>query len=227
MKTAFRVSGLVLAATAVMGVCAASRADTIVLGGSGWTASWDPSLDPYVDIQVDSYDGTELVIQKTAEFVQGPNAFGLFPTIPIVFRQTGPSTLQSIVIADEIITNSTGTDWTDFHFDLLDSGDAVFNHGPQFFFTTSPFDNQAFNAASTSFNVDGFGLGPGGSDALIPDGSSWFPGDGASDGDLVIDVVGHAQAPFTVFTLKETPTPEPATLALVAIAAAFLARRRR
>jgi MYXO-CTERM domain-containing protein len=208
-------------------VYANAGAATIVLGGSGWTASWDDSLNPYVDIHVVNYDGTNLVIQKSAEFIQGPNVFGLYPTIPIVFRQTAASTLASIVIEDEIITNSTGTDWTDFHFDLLDSGDAIFRDGPGFWFTTNPLDHQVFSANHLSLSVDGFGLGPGGSDAVVPNGSTWFPGDGASNGDLIIDVTGHASAPFTVFTLKETPTPEPATFALVAFGAAALLRRRR
>ncbi|MEP0848595.1 MAG: PEP-CTERM sorting domain-containing protein, partial [Phycisphaerae bacterium] len=74
-------------------------------------------------------------------------------------------------------------------------------------------------------SVDGFGLGPGGTDAIIPNGGIWFPGDGASDGELVIDVTTHAQAPFTVFTLKETPTPEPSSVLLLVAGAALLRRR--
>ena len=46
--------------------------------------------------------------------------------------------------------------------------------------------------------------------AVVANGTQWFPGNGALDGELFIDVVTKPAAPFTVFTLKETPTiPEP------------------
>jgi hypothetical protein len=215
-----------MAGLAMVGVASNAGAATVLLGASGWQASWDNSLDPYVDVHVVATGADEVFIQKSAEFTQGPNQFGLFPTIPIVFRQIAANAVSKIIIEDEIITNSTGTDWTDFHMDILNMGDAWFAHPPGFFFTTSPFDNQSFSPDSMSFNVDGFGLGPGGSNAVVPSGSTWFPGDGVTDGELVIQTNPHAQAPFEVFTLKETPTPEPATLALLAIGALAATRRR-
>ena len=195
--------------------------------GSAWEAIWDSSLDPFVDITVNEETDDTLYIQKSAEFTQGPGLGGLFPSIPIVFRQVAPSNVTRIVICDEIITNSTGHEWTGFDFDLLDGGDALFYSGPDFFFSTSPLDNQAFGPDGQSFRVDGYGLGPGGTDAVVAAGSVWFPGDGAWDGDLIIEVVSNDQAPFTVFTLKETPTPEPATLAFLAAGGLALMRRMR
>jgi len=219
-------SCLILSAfLAIVGVSNAQGA-TVSLGG-GWQASWDASLDPFVDINVDSISSDTIFIQKSAEFIQGPDAQGLFPTIPIVFQQTAPSSITRIRILDEIITNSTGADWTDFHFDLLDGGDAAFDNSPGFFFTTVPLTNQSFSPDATSFWVDGFGLGPGGSDAVVADGTVWFPGNGASDGNLDILVNSKQQAPFTVFTLKETPTPEPSSLVLLAFGGASLLLRRR
>jgi len=47
--------------------------------------------------------------------------------------------------------------------------------------------------------------------------------DGSTDGDLIIEV-NAGQCPYTVFTLKETPTPEPATLAFLAVGALALMR---
>ncbi len=201
-------------------------------GSSGWKASWDASLDPFVSIAVDLVTPGAVFIEKSAEFIQGPGPGG-FPTIPITFTQLVPGAVGQIVINDEIITNSTGTDWTDFHFEILNSGDAVFNPaltnasagGSGFF--TSPFDNQMFAPDNLSFWVDGFGLGAGGSDAVVADGTQWFPGNGATDGELFIDVVPQPVAPFTVFTFKETPTPEPTTLSLLAFGALLLLRRRR
>jgi hypothetical protein len=159
-------------------------------------------------------------IQKSAEFFQGPDAFGVYPGVSIIFIQVGPSTIQSIVIEEEILTNSTGTDWTDFHMDLV--GPASFRIPQGGFFTTSPFDNQTLTPSN--FSVNGFGLGPGGSNTTVPNGSSWFPGSGSGDGELYIDVPNSIN---TTFVLVETPTPEPATLALLSIGMCAVARRRR
>ena len=48
------------------------------------------------------------------------------------------------------------------------------------------------------------------------------------DGELFIDVVSATEEPsYTVFTLKETPTPEPATLGLLLIGGLALLSRRK
>jgi hypothetical protein len=216
---------LSLAASVVLLVAGFANAGVVQLGNSGWQAAWDSSLDPYVSIFTTDVTTDSVYIQKSAEFTQGPGVGGLFPTIPIAFQQIGPSTITEIVIQDEIITNSTGVDWTDFHFDLLDGPDAWFKHDPGFFFTTSPLNNQQFVNNDRGFWADGFGLGPGGTNAVVPNGSVWFPGDGATDGDLKIGVVSKTATPYTVFVLKETPTPEPTSLILLAIGGLMLRRR--
>ena len=215
-----------------------------MLGSSNWGASWDVSLDPYVSIDFEAENTTQVFIKKSAEFIQGPNLAGIFPTIPITFTQVGPTTVTEIVITNEAIINSTGHDWTDFHLVAADHGDASFNSAltdasSPSGFDTAPFDNQMWGGQIgpdlyTEFWVDGFGLGPGGSDAIIPGqapGNEWNPG--LAHGDLVIEVVPHATAPYTVFTLKETPTgvvPEPSAIVLMvfgAIGISGLASRRR
>jgi hypothetical protein len=114
--------------------------------------------------------------------------------------------------------------------ELVDSGNALFNpdltnaSGGGQGFSTSPFDNQMFGDDNMTFWVDGFGLGPNGEDLVVPDGGVWFPG---LVGELYIDVVPQMEAPFTVFSLKENPTPEPASLMLLAVGAAFAMRRKR
>ncbi len=40
-------------------------------------------------------------------------------TIPITFTQIASDAVGQIVINDEVITNSTGSDWTGFQFQLL------------------------------------------------------------------------------------------------------------
>ena len=211
----------------VIGV-SSTQAAIAPLGTSGWEAVWDSALDPFVDINFVTQVGTSVLIQKGAQFTQGPDQFGVLPSIPIVFRQVAPSNVTAIVINDELITNSTGVDWVDFHFDLLDGPDAVFRNDQNFMFDTAPLNNQMFSLDDRSFWVDGFGLGPGSSDAVVANGAQWFPGDGAFDGDLIIDVVSQQQAPFTLFTLKETPSiPEPTSLWILGVGGVLVYRRRR
>jgi hypothetical protein len=206
--------------------------NVVVLGNSGWQASWDSSLNPFVDVAVDAVTENAVFIQKTAEFIQGKVPAG-FPTIPITFTQIKADAVKQIVINDEVITNSTGSDWTGFQFQLLDGNDVAFNpdmtnasaggNG----FSSSPFDNQIFGPDNQAYLVDGLGLSSGGGNAVIADGTQWFPGDGAHDGELYIDVVtgdGSLEDPFTVFTLKETPSfvPEPSTICLLVMGGLIL-----
>ena len=224
------IQHLVLA-TVIATACAPpqARGGSIILGDSGWEAIWDSSLDSLVDITVDNVTADAVYIEKSAEFTGAPGPGG-FPSIAIVFRQIAADAVRQVVINDEIITNSTGVDWTDFHIEVLNDGDAAFNpaltdaSGFGGGFSTSPFDHQMFGDGDTSFWVDGFGLGAGGGDAIVEAGDVWFPGIGP--GELYIDVTTQPSAPFTLFALKETPTPEPATCLLMLVGAAILARRR-
>ncbi|HMQ16011.1 MAG TPA: hypothetical protein PKC49_08565 [Phycisphaerae bacterium] len=213
-----------LGAAMALSLAASAHAGSIDIGG-GWRAAWDASLDGYVQIISNGVVGDAVFIQKSAEFTQGPDQFGFFPAIPITFTQIEANAVHNIVIQDEIITNSTGHDWTDFHFDIIDAGDAWFdpvapaNSGgaPPIGWTIDPFTQAAFSPDLMRLDVW---------DGVVPNGTQWYPGDGLSNGDLWISVVPHAEAPFTVFTLKETPTPEPTTLLTLAMGGLLLRRRR-
>lgn len=222
MRTFFSAGFRLFGFSALFG--ATALAGTVNIGG-GWQASWDNSLDGLVQVVSQGVVGDTVFIQKAAEFTQGPDQFGLFPSIPITFTQIAPGAVPNIGILDEIITNSTGVDWTDFHMVLVDGGDAAFdpiatlNSGgdPPIGWTIAPFTQAAFSDGNMRLDISG---------GVVPNGTQWFPGDGASDGTLFIATVPHAAEPFTVFTLKETPTPEPGTLVALGLAALAVRRRR-
>ena len=227
MKGAFlAVLGISLATL----VAVPAHAGTVDIGG-GWSASWPASLDGLVAITDHNVNSvvvvpntggqTGVIFQKTAEFTQGP-VLGVFPTIPITFTQTAVNAAEWLIIDDEIITNSTGVDWTDFHMLLVDGGNAVFDparttggDGP-IGWTIDPFQQAQFTTPELLDIWDG----------VVPNGTQWNPGDGATDGLLFIDVTLGGEGNFTTFTLKETPTPEPASLALMLIGGAMVLRRR-
>lgn len=192
--------------------------------GGGWAAEWDNSLDGLVDVVSNGVVGDAVFIQKAAQFTQGSQG-GVFPSIPIVFRQIAADAVSHIVIDDEIIGNFTGETWTGFQMQLVDGGDAVFDPeltqqsggGGPIGFTIDPFTTANFSDGDTRLTIGG---------GVLEDGQLWFPGDGATDGQLWIDVVPQPGEPFTIFTLKETPIPAPATLALLALAGLGSRRRR-
>jgi hypothetical protein len=191
------------------------QAATIQLGDSGWQASWDNSLDGFVDLAIDLVTDDAIFLEKSAEFIFPPGPGG-FESINITFQQIAVDAVSQIVISDEILTNSTGADWGGFNMQLLDGGDATFNPGLSSGFNTSPFNNQSYSDGNTNFSVSG---------GVVSNGSVWFPGTGP--GELYIDVNTADAAPFTVFTLKETPVPEPGTVGLLLGGAAVLLRRKK
>jgi len=206
-------------------LCNGAEAGFVILGNSGWRADWDSSLDPFVSINwvADSTALDAVFIQKAAEFTQGP-VNGIFPSIPIVFSQISPNAVHNIVIDDEIIVNHTGADWTDFHMDLLDHGEVVFDPvataasggGGPIGFSIAPFTTAAFTPDNSRLDIAG---------GVVPNGGLWFPGGGANDGQLWIHV--NNLSGTTLFTLKETPTPAPGALALLALAGMMGKTRRR
>lgn len=170
--------------------------------------------------------GSNVLIQINKNFLFPPDVGGVFPAIQIIFSQTLPDaqTVPQIIIADESIANLTGVPWTDFHWALLDGGDVWFDIAASTPFDTSPFANQMF--------ADNFGLGDpnkatdfwvdGGT---VPANGSFFPGITGSNGNLVIEF--DLASTNTDFALKEFPTPEPTTLALLAFGSLGLVARRR
>lgn len=203
-----------LAALGVFALISSAQAGMVDIGG-GWTASWDPGLDPYVDIQSFGVTGDAVVIEKSAEFTSFPQ------NVDITFVQTATDAVPYIVIDDEIITNSTGVDWTDFHMEIV--GNGAFDPaqtgggGGPIGFTIAPFTQASFQNNDTLLNIDG---------GVVPNGTQWFPGDGATNGLLYIDARPTAASPNT-FILREYPTPTPGSFGLLALGGLVATRRRR
>ncbi|NNF43008.1 MAG: hypothetical protein HKO59_06965 [Phycisphaerales bacterium] len=210
----------IIAALVVAVTASPALAGVVDIGG-GWQAEWDASLDPFVDVVSNGVVGDAVFIQKAAEFTQGPVG-GIYPSIPIVFRQIAPGAVSNIVIDDEIIVNSTRSDWSGFDMTLLDGGDVAFDPaatagsggGGPIGFSIAPFTTAEFNDDLTRLSIGG---------GTLSDTGVWFPGNGADDGQLWINVNPTGN---TIFTLKETPVPAPGVVGLL-VAGGLIRRRRR
>jgi hypothetical protein len=185
-------------------------------GDSGWDVTYD---DAYVDVVVDQVSCTNdfVLIEASKDFDKGPDPVtSQFPALTMDFTQRldDAATVSTIIIGDESLTNLTGRTWTDFHWcvDVLDPADAWFDvaasgafgiqptpHFQQPQWTTPPSEPNQAEALEVF-------------DGTVVSGSSYFPG--VDDSDLVIRTNLAGPCPLS-FTLKQYPTPEPATLAFL------------
>jgi hypothetical protein len=226
----FRFSRRCLGAVGFSAMLAASSpalgVQVFTLSG-GWNAVVDDgSQVSIVDDGVfnDAQIGTFLAIEVSKDFVEPPDGQGIYPAQLITFIQTNPdaTTVPRIVIIDEAVSNQTGTDWTDYHYAMLDGGQAWFNV-PLSDFDPSPFtnvtfsDNQGLGDPNKASDIDIDG-------GVVPAGTTFFPA--GNGGEIVIDASLAGGAPVT-FTFKQFPTPEPGSLLLLVSGGLLVAMRRR
>ena len=199
----------------------------VVFTDSGWSATYNTAV---VDITVDqvSLGGDYLLLEISKDFLLPPDpATGQFSPILIDFVQRRPDahTVGTIRIADESITNLTGTGWTDYHWEILDHSNAWFDVEASGTFGIQPlphFQMQHWERRPLAPNradvLDVFG-------GWVQPGSSYYPGTDGSD--LVIRTNLLGSDPLS-FTFKQYPTPEPATMALLGLGlGALVAVRKR
>jgi hypothetical protein len=215
-----KVLATIFTVVAILSITPLAHADTIDLGNSGWQAViTDPAN---VGILIDADTDNFVMIEIIKTFAEPPES-GVFAPITIDFNQIAADgvTTALIVLNDEIITNNTSSDWMDYHW--LIEGPAAFQISTTEAsgFDVSPFTNSVWTPKAgwtadfaSALNVDG---------GVVPAGSTFFPGVDA--GYLVIQADLTEQD--SSFTLSQNPTPEPATMLLLAAGLPILARRRR
>lgn len=207
------------------------------LADSGWTVSAASDLN--VNVMVDDIhwsedpDDSYVLLQVHKKFRAAPDEQGNFSPIALTFVQTAADaeTVPNIRIADEAITNLTGSPWRDFHWILSKFRYASFNTDVPVY-VGEPSEAPAGVWGISPFGAYGWELGPTTEelrvyDGVIPNWGSYYPGIHSSGAlEINVDLPG-APKNFS-FDLKELPTiPEPATLALLAAGSALMIRKRR
>ncbi|MCC7351800.1 MAG: hypothetical protein IT446_14665 [Phycisphaerales bacterium] len=209
----YAASAVVAGGMAVGGLSSTAQAGSLVLGDSGWKASWSSAFDnasgTFVTLTVLAEDANSVVLQKVAGFRDGPDQYGLITPIEINFEQIRSDAKPNIVFTSEQVSNDTGTAWSGFKFIIEDGQtgtpadtqfdvDATFNGGDPF--DTSPFKFISATGISSSPQVITLG------DGTLADGDTWLPGIGAGAGELVI-LGAPATDGSKRFVFKEQPIP--------------------
>ncbi|MCG8405718.1 MAG: hypothetical protein MI923_11020, partial [Phycisphaerales bacterium] len=169
---------------------------------AGWCVSASVPLNN-VSIVTDliDFENDFAVIEISKEFQDGP-AFGVVPPVNLDFVQvcSDEETVSMIVIADEVINNNSGVDWTSFEFIVL-GDNAWINVDQSSDFEVDPFLNKTFSDfrdAPTNNQARLLTFNSG----LVPNGSVIFPGTGTAALKVGIDLSSDAPASFVI---KEQP----------------------
>jgi len=187
-----------------------SMADVMTLPlilDSGWDATINDTEN--VGIVVDAVSTVEDYV--VIEIIK---TFRDFTPIVIDF-QARANAVGTIRISDETIVNLTGVDWTDYHWEIVDvqGGTATFADPGDF--SVAPFETK--NLTLSTLDAFGGGTVPG-------NGAVFAPGLNSGPLDIVTDPAGAGPVSFK---LVQYPTPEPATMTVLALGGLIALRRRR
>lgn len=191
---------------------------------SGWDVTYE-TTEADVVVDMVNLESGFVVIEISKDFYppQGPS----LPTIGLDFSQrlSDGSTVSTIIIADEAITNLTGVDWTAFRWELLSEGNVWFDVVASGAFGIQPAPH--FQTQTWQMTAPGKADVLTASDGLVANGTSYYPG--VDDSDLVIQTNLDSDDSVS-FALKQTPVPEPVSLAVLGlglVATAWMRRMRR
>ncbi len=189
-----------------------TQAGSIVLGNSGWTASWASGFNGNLSLSVDNVGTNSVTVEKIATYNTtdlGPGGTFAEPKV-VTFEQTSASAKPTIIVTDEQLTNNTGKTWTGFTHTILDGSTgtgsdtrfdvAATSIGLPGGFTINPFTTADFTQNDQILTVGG-GTVP----SSPPGSNTWFPGGGPNGGELAILAQPNASGAFRAFSLKEQP----------------------
>jgi len=184
--------------------------------GGGWQVTILQPDRSDIDTVSVSLPNDELVISKEANFSEIDGVTGLPASINVVFEQIAPDneTVSQIKITEEFIQNNTGVDWDSFRVLLFPNAKVEFDTLDSAGFSITPFTSRVYINQNSEVVFAG---------GIVPDGSTWNPGN--ASGELVIDVDLSNEAPVA-FTMKELPVPEPAGALFLVIGLGLATARR-
>ena len=209
----FTASAVVAGALCVGATASSAQAGSMVLGDSGWKASWSSAFDDanntHVTLTVLAETCDAVVLQKVAVFTDGPDQYGMIVPIEINFEQIRGDAVQQIVFTSENVTNASGTDWSGFKFIIEDGtkgtpADTHYNLDETFGgsdpFDTSPFSVTEIGSPYGMPQIITVG------DGTLHNGEVWYPGMASGAGQLVINAAPSCEG-VKRFVFKEQPIP--------------------
>ena len=220
----------VVALTVVMGIVSVASADMFQTQAGGWritASSADVPQGAAVDLTVvvDSVNAEDgfMVIEIVKVFAGEIGPYSTMPSVFVNFDQIDEAVtpIQKIILNDEVVLNDTDFDWYDYHM-VVDGvgggtfGDASINvaETESSGFSVNPF---VLHGPMTEHRIDLIG-GP------VAQGEFFYPG--RNNGFLSIDV-DLAQDEKTHWFIKQWPTPEPATMAVLGFGGLTMLLRRK